>query len=117
MATMTVELPDTLMEQARSTQRWLPTIMELNLTNFQTPAKQVAQEVVEFLWSGPSSQQVRHCFLSPRATKRLQRLLALNEANLLEDEEELELDELEQIDYIVSMLKIDVAVGKVSSDV
>lgn len=112
MATMTIELPDILLEQAKPTQRWLPTIMALNLAKFQTPAKQVAHEIVEFLWGGPSSEAVSNLYLSPTATKRLQRLLTLNEANLLEAEEQLELDELEEIDYIVSMLKIDITTHK-----
>jgi hypothetical protein len=43
--------------------------------------------------------------VSERAQARLQRLLALNEAGLLGEDEQRELDELEQIEHIMVMLK------------
>jgi hypothetical protein len=43
--------------------------------------------------------------VSERAQERLRRLLAINEAGLASEEEQLELDEIGQIEHIVVLLK------------
>ena len=47
--------------------------------------------------------------MSKRAQERLRRLLALNGAGMLGEMEQLELDEIQQIEHIMIMLKTQIA--------
>ncbi|MCB0231786.1 MAG: hypothetical protein KDH90_22130 [Anaerolineae bacterium] len=53
--------------------------------------------------------------VSDRAQARLQRLLTLNQAGLLAEIEQLELDELQQIEHFVIMLKAQLASSQIQS--
>lgn len=104
---LTLQAPDRLAERLRPLSPWLPTVLELSLVGFKTRAVQTASELVAFLSAGPTAEQVAACTVSEGAQQRLRRLLALNEAGLLSEEEQVELDEIEQIEHIMLMLKVD----------
>ena len=87
---------------------WLPTVIELSLIGFKTLAAATATETIQFLSKNPDPQEVLNYHASERAQERLQRLLTLNQAGLLLETEQLELDELQQIEHIVVMLKAQV---------
>lgn len=108
MVEMTMTVPDRLADRLRPMRIWLPTVLELSLQGFKTPATQTASEIIDFLSAGPTPQQVASFMVSPRAQERLRRLLALNEAGLLSEEEQMELDELEKIEHIMVLLKAEV---------
>ena len=108
MVEMTMTVPDRLADRLRPMRTWLPTVLELSLQGFKTPAAQTTSEIIDFLSAGPTPQQVASFMVSPRAQERLRRLLALNEAGLLSAEEQMELDELEKIEHIMVLLKADV---------
>jgi hypothetical protein len=105
---LTLEVPDRLAERLRPLSPWLPTIIELSLVGFRTRAVQTASEIINFLSAGPTPEEVASAAVSDKAQQRLRRLLALNEAGLLSEEEQAELDEIEQIEHIMLMLKVDV---------
>ena len=105
MVHLTLEIPDELAERIRPIEPWLPTVLELSLTGFQTVATATATEVIQFLGQKPSPQEILDFHASERSQARLQRLLALNEAGLLGEEEQRELDELQRIEHIIIMLK------------
>lgn len=109
MVQMTMQLPDELAERLRPIGPWLPTVIELGLVGFKTLATQPAAEVVAFLSQNPSPQEVFDYHVSEEAQARLRRLLALNEAGLLSQEEQMELDELEELEHIIIMLKANLA--------
>ena len=109
MTIMSMEVSEELAEQLRPIGSWLPTIVELGLVGFTTVAAAVATEVVQFLSQNPSPQELLNFHVSPRAQEQLRRLMALNEAGLLSPEEQRELDELEQLEHIIIMLKAQVA--------
>jgi hypothetical protein len=109
MVQMTMQVSDKLAQRIRPIGNWLPTIIELGLVGFKTLATATAAEVIEFLIQNPSSQQVATYHVSEQAQARLQRLLTLNQAGLLSEAEQLELDELEQIEHIIIMLKSQIA--------
>jgi hypothetical protein len=88
---------------------WLPTIIEISLIGFKTLATIQATEVIYFLSTNPSAQDLLEYHISEQSQQRLQRLLALNEAGILSQTEQLELDELQQIEHIIVMLKAQVA--------
>lgn len=105
MLKMTVQVSDKLAARLRPLSPWLPTVLELSLVGFKTPAVQTASEIIAFLSTGPTPDQVAAFTVSERAQQRLRRLLTLNQAGLLATEEQVELDEIEQIEHIVILLK------------
>ena len=88
MVEMTVTLPDQLAARLRPMTAWLPTVLELSLQGFKTPATQTVSEIIAFLSTGPTPQQVATFMVSARAQERLERLLALNKAGLLSQTEQ-----------------------------
>lgn len=109
MVQMTMQVHKDLAKRIKPIRYWLPTILELSLVGFKTPATETASEIIEFLSTNPSSQMVFDHQVSNRAQERLQRLLALNEAGMLGEMEQLELDEIQQIEHIMIMLKTQIA--------
>lgn len=105
MIEMTIRVPDKLARRLDPLSPWLPTILELSLVGFKTPAVQTASEIIEFLTTGPSPDQVAAFAVSPRAQERVRRLLTLNEAGMLSVDEQTELNESEQIEHIMVLLK------------
>jgi hypothetical protein len=105
MIEMTMRVPDNLAPKLRRMTAWLPTVLELWLAGFKTPAAQAASEVIEFLGESPSPEQVAEYMISERAQERRRRLLALNQAGLLSAEEQAELDEIETLDHLLVLLK------------
>ncbi len=106
---VTLRLPEGLARRVQPMSSWLPTIFELSLRGFETPAAQTAAEIVAFLTQGPSPAKVLAYTVSARAQQRLRRLLALNAAGLLGAEEQIELDELEYIEHLLVLLKAQAA--------
>jgi hypothetical protein len=109
MVEMTVQIPDELAERIEPMSRWLPTILQLSLIGFKTLATATASEVVEFLSKNPSPQDVLDYHVSDAAQTRLQRLLALNDARLLSEAEQMGLDQLQRLEHVIIMLKAQVA--------
>ena len=109
MVQMTLNIPDGLAERLQPLGAWLPTVLELTLVGCKTVAAATATEVLEFLAQGPTPEEVLAYHASARAQRRLQRLLALNAAGLLSEEEQQELDEIQQIEHIIIMLKAQLA--------
>ncbi len=109
MVQLTMQVPERLAERIQPIGSWLPTVIELSLIGFKTLATAIATEVIQFLSKAPSPQEVLAYHVSEQAQKRLQRLLALNEAGMLSETKQSELDELEQIEHIVIMLKAQIA--------
>ncbi len=109
MVQVTMQLSDELAERVQPMRDWLPTVLELSLVKFKTPATAPASEILQFLSTAPAPQAVLNYHVSERAQMRLQRLLALNDAGLSGEEEQRELDELQHIEHIIILLKMRVA--------
>jgi hypothetical protein len=109
MVEMTMQVPEDLAKRIQPIGSWLPTILELSLIGCKTLATQTRTEVIQFLSTNPSPQEVVGYHVADRTQTRLRRLLALNEAGLLGETEQLELDELQQIEHTIIMLKAQVA--------
>lgn len=108
MVQMIMQLPDDLAEKVRPLGLWMPTLIELSFVGFRTLATAAVAEVTEFLTRNPAPQEVLSFHVSEPAQARLRRLLTLNEAGLLAEAEQLELDELQQLEHILIMLKAQV---------
>lgn len=108
MIEMTMQVPDRLAQRLRPMSPWLPAVLELSLIGFKTSATRTASEIIDFLSNGPLPAKVAAYTVSERAQERTRRLLTLNEAGMLSEEEQRELDELEQIEHIMILLKAQV---------
>lgn len=101
----TVTLPDELAERVAPFSRWLPTVLEISLLAFKTPAVETAGELIEFLATNPSPGEVHAYRASERAQERMSRLLTLNQAGVLGEAEQRELEELIKLEHLVITLK------------
>jgi hypothetical protein len=106
MVEMKMRVPDNLAPRLRRMNRWLPTVLELSLAGFKTPAVQTVAELFAFLSKGPSPKRVTEYKVSAHSQKRLRRLLALNQSGLLSAEEQAELEEFETLEHLIVLLKI-----------
>jgi hypothetical protein len=66
----------------------------------------VYQEVFDFLVSSPTPEQILAFRPSESTQERIRALLEANKANRLTAEEQIKLDEFEQVEHFVRMLKI-----------
>lgn len=105
MVEITMQVPDNLAQRLRPLYHWLPTVLELSLIGFKTPAVQTASEIIDFLATDPAPAEVLTYHVSDKAQERLRRLLAVNAAGLATAEEQTELDEIQQIEHIIILLK------------
>ena len=109
MIQMTMQVSEELAARLRPIGTWLPTVLELSLVGCQTRATATATEVIQFLSNEPTPQEVLDYHVSERAQGRLQRLVALNAAGILGDDEQRELDEMQCIEHIIIMIKAQLA--------
>ncbi|NIO82889.1 MAG: hypothetical protein GTN68_20275 [Candidatus Aminicenantes bacterium] len=109
MVQMTMQVPNELAKRLQPIRSWLPIILEISLVGCKTLATETASEIIRYLSTNPSPQEVLDYHTSDRAQARLRRLLALNEAGVLGEMEQLELDELQQIEHIMIMLKTQIS--------
>jgi hypothetical protein len=66
----------------------------------------IYREIYRFLASGPTDEQIL-AFHPPEATSdRLRELVTRARADVLTPEEQIELDEFEQVEHLVRMLKL-----------
>ena len=105
MATFT--LPNDLAERVAPYERWLPAILEVSLLGLRTPAHLAAAELITFLSSNPSSQEVRAYRLSALLQARVEALLEQNRQGTLGDDDAAELDEFMALEHVVRLIKIE----------
>lgn len=105
MVDITMQLPDQLAGRIMPARRWLPAVLELGLARFKTPTAVTSSEIIDFLLQNPGADEVVAYHVSHRAQRRLQRLLAMNAAGLLGEDEQEELAELERLEHILILVK------------
>lgn len=109
MIDVTFRVSDELAERLEPIGPWLPAVIELGLLGFRTRASAAVSELIGFLSTNPTPEDVLNFHVSEEAQVRLRRLLALNSEGLLSEEEQAELDELAQLEHVMVMLKAGVA--------
>ncbi len=82
-------------------------IADLSQLDFRTPTATTVSEMIAFLNGNPTPEEIFQYYVSERAQERLRYLLMRNRAGSLQDIEELELDEVEKLQHLFTMLKID----------
>ena len=114
MVQVTMQLPDQIAAELLPAQRWLPLVLEVSLARLTTPAVATANEIIDFLLGNPTPAEMLGYHVSDRAQARVQRLLALAAAGLLDDAEQQELDELQRIEHVLIMGKAQIAARQVA---
>lgn len=113
MTTITVDVPDHLATKIDAMRDRLPDLLSEALMlsasgNGTTTASlryPVFEEMIDFLVSGPTPEQIVAYKVSPRAQERLADLLDKNREEGLSEVENAELDAYERVDYVMSSLK------------
>lgn len=104
MARIILEIPDELSEQLAQLGDRLPELLTLSLQQPPLSAN-IYRYILNFLASNPTPEQITAFSPTPEMQSRLRVLLERSKAGELTTQERLELDEYEQIEHLVIMLK------------
>jgi hypothetical protein len=104
MATLTIEIPDDLMERLDPIRDQLPELLRRCLQPSVLSA-QVYRYILDFLASQPSPDAVAAFRPTPTMQDRLRYLLGRSDDGTLTPEESQELDEYERIEHLIILLK------------
>ncbi|MGK7889529.1 MAG: hypothetical protein AB4042_09355 [Leptolyngbyaceae cyanobacterium] len=104
MATLTLEIPDELMEQLEPIRDQLPNLLHRCLQP-TVPSTQVYRYILDFLTSQPTPEQVAAFRPTPEMQARIRYLLGQSREGRLTPDESQELDEYERIEHLIIMLK------------
>ncbi|MGV3661879.1 MAG: hypothetical protein ACO1TE_16955 [Prosthecobacter sp.] len=102
---VTFELPDSVARRLPKEPEQIASILERGLRGMWSATTGAGREVIEFLASGPTPAAIMTFKPSSKLAERSSTLLAKNSEGRLDPEEAAELDELAQMDSLVSILK------------
>lgn len=105
MAELTIQIPDDLAQQLQPVQDRLVEIIEIGLHEITTTHYGLHDEVIEFLASGPKPEAIVAFQPSNEAQRRVMELLDKNQASILSPDEQVELDQYENLDFIMTLVK------------
>lgn len=114
MTTITVEVPDELAGQLRPLREQLPELLSFIVKVFPTEPPSIpldskaihpAKEILDFLISGPTPEQILAFKSSPSVQARLETLLDKNREENLSEDETLELDMYQELHHVFILLK------------
>jgi hypothetical protein len=114
MTTITVEVPEELAGQLRPLHSQLPRLLALIAQGFpgeppadplDVPANHPAKEMLDFLISKPTPEQILTFKSSPAAQARLETLLDKHREECLNEDEMLELDMYQELNHFFILLK------------
>jgi hypothetical protein len=104
MATLTVEIPDDLMERLAPIRDQLPALLRQCLQP-PTLTAQTYRYILDFLASQPTPENISAFRPTPEMQDRLHYLLARSKEETITPEETQELNEYEQIEHLIILLK------------
>lgn len=105
MVELMVQIPDDLALRLQPVQDRLAEIIELGLREIGRTQFGLHSEVIEFLASGPDPQTIIDFRPSSEAQARVIELLHKNQAGTLSSDEQAELDQYENLDYLMTLVK------------
>lgn len=105
MVQLTIEVSESLANQLVPVQNQLVEIIELGLQRIQKNQHPLQQEVITFLASGPTPQDILQFHPSTQTINQLNDLLAKNKMGELSTTEKDELDLYQQLDYLFTLIK------------
>jgi hypothetical protein len=104
MATITIDIPDELSAQLAQVRDRIPELLALSLQQPAVPAH-IYREILDFLASQPTPNQIVAFRPTPEMQARLTTLLDRSRAGLLTPAEQNELNEFERIEHVLVLLK------------
>ena len=104
MPKITIEVPEELSVALAQLGDRLPELLRLSLQQPALPAH-IYRYILNFLASKPTPEQIAAFRPTPEMQERLRTLLTRSKAGALTPAEQQELDEYEQIEHLVIMLK------------
>ena len=104
MATITLEIPDELLPQIQQLGDRFPEWLTLSFQQPSIPAR-LYREILGFLASNPTPEDILAFQPNPEIQTRLRLLLDRNAAGTIVPNEISELDEYEEIEHLMIMLK------------
>lgn len=105
MIKVTIQVPDELASRLEPVQDRLIEVIELGLREIESAQYELHDEVIEFLASGPSPEAIVSFRPSEEAQARVAELLERNRKGALPPAEESELDQYEDLDYLMTLVK------------
>jgi hypothetical protein len=102
---VTIEIPDKLAKQFETEREHLAEILELGLRQRRARASGLRRELLAFLARGPQPAEIIAFRPSETATDRARELLHRNKKANLTAEDEAELDDIAELDHLVTQLK------------
>jgi hypothetical protein len=102
---MTIELPDKLARQLEPERENLVDIIERGLRQRWSEASGLRREVIAFLARGPQPSEILAFKPSNSAIERVRELLRRNKEGNLAPVETAEMDEIGELDQMVSLIK------------
>lgn len=105
MVELTIQIPEELALRLRPVQDRLAEIIELGLREMGPVQLGLYTEVIEFLASGPTPQAIVAFRPSQEAQARVAELLDKNRGSMLTPAEQAELDQYEELDYLMTLVK------------
>ena len=105
MVQLTIEVPEELAFRLQPLQNRLVEIIELGLREITPAQYTLHSEIIEFLASGPTPQDIVAFQPSEEVTARVTKLLEKNKDGTLTTAEEAELDQYETLDYLMTLVK------------
>jgi hypothetical protein len=105
MIEMTIQVPDSLATELASVEDRLSEVLAYGLGQLSPVPNQVYRDVLNFLISQPSPQELAQFAPSADIQAHVSALLERNRAGMLTAVEQSELDEYVRINHFVTMLK------------
>ncbi|MFQ5855480.1 MAG: hypothetical protein ACE5LU_07565 [Anaerolineae bacterium] len=105
MVELTIRIPDELASRLHPVRDRLTEVIELGLREIAPAQYDLYSEVIEFLASGPTPQAITAFRPSAEAQARVAELLDKNRASTLTPSEEAELDQYENLDCFMTLVK------------
>jgi hypothetical protein len=101
---ITLEVPEELLQQLANVGDRLPELLALSLQQPPLPAH-IYRYILNFIASNPTPEQISAFSPTPEMQQRLRTLVERSLSSEIAEQERIELDEYEQIEHLVIMLK------------
>jgi len=105
MTQITLNLPNDLALRLRPVQNRLAEIIEIGLREISATKHALQNEVIDFLASGPSPEAIITFRPTENSIERVRELLDKNRTGSLTLPEQRELDQYEELDYLMTLVK------------
>ncbi|MFN8491914.1 MAG: hypothetical protein U0350_30215 [Caldilineaceae bacterium] len=106
MVQLTIEVPEDLADRLQPVRNRMADILELGLRDIEPLNQPLYNELIEFLSRGPRPQEILAFRPSAVVNERISILLDKNQSGSLNASEQAELEQAEQLDYLMTLIKV-----------